>query len=327
MANPEGQERLEAGLAEHGVRLTPAPNSTHGEFATQVWLAAPEVFAAKQSEVRLSRLSSFEYYGSKTPLDRGTTFARPDDPTLARITADLDEWFTQHNRGEENASVEVHLIGAEFWFFIRHGDTFARKPKVDRRKTEVLHFRPAVDDVAVYNPERDEIRIHAGTKGERQLYRRTFGLRLFGDDNFFCDRKAYTLEPLRILGPDALDTDGLGGISQIVLREIVVAWNNGFNEVFTHGADDLFAASKCGHSKQEAIPPTGRLVRASLDIYFGDSSKPRKVQIRPPNTLKIGRHCDARRVHEWLSKRGFRVSAKPLLPLANIPHVQPVAVS
>ena len=67
-------------------------------------------------------------------------------------------------------------------FIIRHGHTFIRTAKVEQQKTEMLHYRPEKDDVVVYSPELDEIRIHAGTKGERELYRKQFGQRLFGDD-------------------------------------------------------------------------------------------------------------------------------------------------
>ncbi len=55
-----------------------------------------------------------------------------------------------------------------------------------------------------------EIRIRAGTKGERELYRREFGIRLFGDPDPFS-KKAYTLEPLRVDGPGGAERGGLRG--------------------------------------------------------------------------------------------------------------------
>jgi hypothetical protein len=45
-------------------------------------------------------------------------------------------------------------------------------------------------------------------------------------------------------------------------------------------------------------------------MSFTGSGKARKVQVRPPNVLKLGRHCDAAAVHQWLSARGFRVAGK-----------------
>ncbi|MEI6197614.1 MAG: hypothetical protein WCS42_25145, partial [Verrucomicrobiota bacterium] len=226
--------------------------------------------------------------------------------TVDLLTADLDAWFAKNNRGELTAHIEVYPIDGEFWFLIRHGDAFARTTKLTQRKSEVLHFRPAKDDVVVYAPKRDEIRIHAGTKGERELYRTAFGLRLFGDDNYFCNRKTLSLEPLRLLGIDALDVSGIAGLDKVVARELEIAFDNKHHESVIRRADDLFAAAADAPFERAAIPAGGRLVRATFDFYFTGSKSPRTVQVKPSNTLKLGRHCDARIVHEFLAERSFR---------------------
>ena len=246
------------------------------------------------------------------------------------LTADLDAWFAKNNRGEQTAHVEVYPIDGEFWFLIRHGDAFARTTKLMRKTSEVLHFRPAKDDVVVYSPKRDEIRIHASTKGERELYRTTFGLRLFGDDNYFCNRKTLTLEPLRLLGIDALDVSGIAGLAKIVLRELEIAYDNKHHESVIRRADDLFAAAADAPFERAAIPAGGRLVRASFDFYFTGCKTPRKVQVKPSNTLKLGRHCDARIVHEFLAERSFRMGNGGELNRNNrggITHVASLALS
>ena len=40
------------------------------------------------------------------------------------------------------------------------------------------------------------------------------------------------------------------------------------------------------------------------------AKKPRKIQLRPPNVLKLGRYCDAVAIDQWLTARGFRTKAK-----------------
>jgi hypothetical protein len=309
MANDEGHDRLQMAAQQAGLDLKLGDDTSFGDVAVQVYLANPDLLAEKHNEQRLIRLATFEYHGSKEGADQTESFTAPSDRTLELLTADFDAWFAKNNRGEQTVHVEVYPIDGEVWFLIRHGDAFARTAKVDRRKTEVLHFRPAKDDVVVYSPRRDELRIHAGTKGEKELYRTAFGTRLFGDDNYFSERKTYTLEPLRNLGADALDVTGIAGVNKIVLRELEVAYDNGHNEIVIRKADDLFAAAADAPFVRQAIPTSGRLVRASFDFYFSDSKKPRKVQVKPSNTLKLGRHCDARLVHAWLGEREFRVSA------------------
>lgn len=314
MANEEGQERLEAAARQAGLDLVFDEQSSPGDIAVQVFLAQPELLAEKHNEQRMTRLASFEYYGRKKPVERsgsgpdGPPFSTPGQPVLELLVADLDAWFKEHNRGEQTASIEVYGIEGEWWFLVRHGDTFARTVKVEKKKTEMLHFRPAKDDVVVYSPERDELRIHAGTKGERDLYRIAFGIRLMGDGEYFSERKAYTLKPLREEGVNALSVEGIEGIQGIVLCELEVAWGGDYEEVAIRKANDVFGAASARN--REAIPAGGRLVRAVFEFTFQDSKKPRKVQIRPPNVLKFGRHSDARLVNRWLSAAGFRVNAR-----------------
>jgi hypothetical protein len=308
MATEEGQDRLERAVARGELALTFDERSSRADMAVQAYLAAPEVLAQKNNELRLARLSSFEYYGSKSPVDRSDSFAAPSKSALDLFTADLNDWCKGNNRGEQTAFIEPYVIDGEYWFLVRHGDTYARMAKVEEGRVKMLHFRPAKDDAVVYSAERDEIRIHAGSKGERELYQRTFGMRLFGDDRHFSERKAFTLEPLRADGTTALEWDGGGDVERIVLREIEIAFGGGYNEVVIRKADDVFAAAEA--SQRKAIPDGGRLVRAAFDVYFDGAKKPRKLQIRPPNVLKLGRYCDASVVQRWLSEKGFRETAK-----------------
>ncbi len=126
-----------------------------------------------------------------------------------------------------------------------------------------------------------------------------------GRVDYFSERNTYTLEALRTEGLDALDARDIEGIARIVLRELEVALDNGNCEVITRAAEDVFvsaAAFPCA----EAGPRRGTLARATFDVQFTGSAKARPVEIRPPNTLKVGRRCDAHLLQRWLSKRGFR---------------------
>jgi hypothetical protein len=305
MTTEQGEERLQAAVERSELALTFQPESSRGDIAMQAYLAAPEVLAQQSNELRLARLTAFEYYGSKASVDRSDAFGGATKSQLELITSDLDEWFRKNNRGEEDASIEPYSIDGEFWFLVRHGDTFARMAKLEKgRRFTMLHFRPAKDDVVVYCPERDELRIHAGTKGERELYQTAFGQRLFGNDKHFSERKAFTLEPLRVDGPAALDWTGADEVDRIVLREIEVAFPGAYNEVLIRKADDIFAAADA--KGWTAIPEGGRLARAAFDFWFIGARKPRKVQVRPPNILKLGQHCDAAVVQRWLSEKRFR---------------------
>src|ERR1043166_2861725 len=306
MATARGQQALEIAARSAERPLNFQPGSSREDIALQVWLTAPELLASAHNAQRLRRLTAFQYAGARIPLAQPAAFKPPGPGVLKALSRGLDSWFGNNQRGEQTARVEPHFMDGEYWFLVRHGDTFTRAPKVDRQRTEVLHFRPERDDVIVYNPEHDEIRINARTKGERDLYIEQFGLHLRGSADYFSARDTYTLEPLRSEGLESLDARDIDGISKIVLCELEVALDDANHEVITRAALDLFQIEGAPAHSSLTVPATGTLARAVFEFQFPGSPKPRPVEVRPPNILKFGRRCDARLVQSWLSRRGFR---------------------
>ena len=117
-----------------------------------------------------------------------------------------------------------------------------------------------------------------------------------------------TLEPLRTDGLDALDSEGLEGISQITLIEIEVAWENEFQEVIVRKAADIFGCAAAEGGPYDPIPKSGCLVQAVFLVQFGESAERQVVQLRPPGTLKIGTNPNAGLVELWLLTRGFALA-------------------
>jgi hypothetical protein len=234
----------------------------------------------------------------------------PGRSLLDRIEGDINEWCEKFNRGDRTARVDVYPIDGEFWFPIRRGDYFTRTATVDQGRFVILHFRPAKDDAVVYCPWRDELRVHAATASERQFYRSVFGLRLFENPIYFNMSLDYTLEPLREFGVDALSAAGVEGLDMVVLREIEYAYNTPNAEVINHRGIHLFCTYHWRPLGPNPIPAGTRLLHATFDFHFKNGSRPRKVQLRPPNILRYGRACDGRIVEQWISLRGFRQSTR-----------------
>jgi hypothetical protein len=312
MSSEQGQEQLEAALEHANLSLPGAEESTREDIALRVWLAAPALLARLHNQQRLRRLSAFEYFGSQIPAAERSAFDLAGPGALRPLELMLDAWFARHQRGWNTCRIELYPLpdrstpetnALEHWFLIRHGDLFTRAPKVDEQKTEIIHFRPQRDDVVVYTAASDELRINCRTRGECDLYVRAFGAVLRGNEKYFSVRNTYTLEPLRSDGLDSLQTEGVPELDKVVLRQIEVASENG-RHIVTHASEDLFGPA--ARAISGPIPHSALLRRASFDLHFAGCAKPRPLHIRPPNFLKLGRHCDVHVVHRLLSRRGFR---------------------
>jgi hypothetical protein len=117
----------------------------------------------------------------------------------------------------------------------------------------------------------------------------------------------FTLEPLRTDGPDALDVEGLEGITHIRLIEIEVAWENEFQAGIIRKASDVFGCAAAEGFAYDPIPRSGRLVQAVFLVEFGPAAEPQFVQLRPPGVLKTDTSLNSGLIERWLHARGFVV--------------------
>ena len=296
LSSEAGEDQLEAAMKKEKPPLTFATKSSRADMAMQVWLARPELLARVYNEARLIRVSAFEFHGTPAPADRRKTFTLPDKARHAALVKAVDEWCQAHTRGEGTVQVGHHEIDDEHWFLVRHGDTYARTATVEQDKP-VIHYRPAKDDVVVYAPEFDEIRIHAGTKGEKELYRASFGQYLHGDPNLFSEPKAYVLDRLRTHPDEAMSLEGFPGIKQVLLVEVELRWPGSFKDAIVKKSKDIFGSAASRKPPRKAVPDTGRVTRAKFEFLFEGETKPQTVTVKPVNELKVARHCDARLVH------------------------------
>lgn len=306
MGTPEGLERLKAAIVSSPLEALFREQATAEEIVLRVWLEAPALLARECNEQKLQRLSRFHYSRMKeNPCAWGEQSAGRREHK-ASLIQHLDLWYAANSRGDETAVVEEYGLDGERWFLVRHGDTFTRSAKVEKREMEVLHYRPAKDDVVVFAPARNELRINARTKGEKDCYREGFGFFLNGFRDCFEETKTHTLEPLRKLGRAALECGDISALDKIVLTKLDLELGNGMNQGYTLRADDLFGCSWGNGGTDLGIPDGAKLTRAVFQVHFEGCGKPLELHIKPPSTLRLGRHAAAARVHEWLFKRGFK---------------------
>lgn len=298
MSTPHGMSDLLEEVARKGVSLS-ATDATPADVAVQAWLQCPEVLEIKHAEQRGLRRRTFEYYQTnRNPVPQ---FSEPSPETLRRLEQDLDNWFEQKQRGR-CCKVGVHARGDEVWFLVRHGEIFRREGCLEGEKSSSVFYRPEKHDLLVFVPALGELRINAGSMTERDVYRRQFGLHLFGDEEFFPGEGKYTLQPLMRDGEASVVCTDVEGMEWAKLKEVHYYWGGPMHEVEIRKADDMFAALAI---HRRVIPPNARVVRATFQVKFTDSRSPRIVTIQPSNIAQYTRDDDSVIIEGWLQKRGF----------------------
>ena len=168
-----------------------------------------------------------------------------------------------------------------------------------------MFYRPRQHDVLVYDIERGEVRIHAGSKSERELYRKVFGAHVFGDENFFPGDGKYRLTPLVRDGAKSMNCLDVEGIEWVRLREIEMLRGQGIGaEREIRKGADLFASFE---ARGFRLTKEMNLQRAVFSVKFANSRTARSVTIHPTNHAKYERDDDGGLLEAWLAKRGFMI--------------------
>jgi len=296
MSTTEGFDDLQEAI--EGTALDVDPHATPEDLAVQVWVADRELLERVHARQFLVRPRSFEYYVAARPVP---TFTPPGSATLHALEGDLNEYFVRKRRGR-TARVFVHAKHDFVWFLVRHGEPFAREAVIEGDESKSAYFRPEKFDVLVYNPRVGEMRMHAESRGVKELYRTAFGLHVFGDPNYFSGKSKFTLEPLRTDGRDSLVCADVEGIEWVKLKEYHIHWGGAHGEIETRKADDIYAALE---ARERDFPKGGRLLRASFLIKFADAKQPRTVTLCTGNRAQYKRDDDAEILEAWLTARGF----------------------
>ena len=299
MSTKEAMDQLLEVAEERQLDLGLPGDADPADAAVRLWLLDKTLFEELHAEHHLTRPKSFIYF--TTDAETIPPFTPPTCETLAAMEASMDNWFEKKRRGR-GCRILVYPRDGECWFMVRHGEPCRREGCMEHGNPSSVFYRPQQHDILVYDLTRGEIRIHAGTKGERTLYLKCFGLHLFGRENFFPEDAKFTLAPLAqgSRSMNCLDTDG---IEWVRLREVEVQWGHGVGaEREIRKSADLFAAFEHRHYQ---LPANDTLKRAVFHVKFADAKIPRNVTITPSNHAKYERDDDSVYLESWLQKRGF----------------------
>jgi hypothetical protein len=165
-------------------------------------------------------------------------------------------------------------------FYVRHGEPVKREGTVGLKDCESgsAIYRPERHGLVIYNTRLGELRVHADSEAELELFRLTFGLHLFRDGDYFpASSHKFTLEPLR-QGRKALAWAGIPGVRGVTLVGIDLAAGSeprGFWKTL-----EAFA---------EANPPAA--VMASWRLYMGPEFETGEGFLRATARLAQGYPC------------------------------------
>ena len=299
LATPDGLD----GLLQAFPDINPPWHAwTPVDVAAQAWLLDRDRFEQVFAERQVSRRNrKFVAYAAREPDLRGCELSPAAKEQLER---ELEAQFTARGRGGGTRIFSSERTDG-IWFLIRHGAPLRREACLREGRSASVLFRPERYDAVVFSPTRGELRINAASRWQKELYRRLFGMHLFGDPEFFPTDDRYTLTPLLSDGPASLACADVPAIASIRLTHLEYIEPGPTTLGTARWAEDLFALISAG---RWAIPTCARLTRAKFLIRLVGSRTARTVTVAPPNEVKYSLESDGVPVEQWLENRGFVVT-------------------
>jgi hypothetical protein len=298
LATPQGFDSIQEAIEGTKLDATIDAQTTPADLAIQVWLHDRRIIERLHAEQFLTRPRSFEYFMTTGDVRDCRELS---DAEMTTFEYSLNDWFEKKRRGR-TAKVFVYPKPDFIWFQVRHGEPFTREPSINADNEESSeYFRPMKYDLLGYNRLTGEMRIHAKTKGEKELYRKRFGEIFFCDEEYFDSASKFTLTPLQEDGADALLCGDVDGLEEVKLLEVQIFRGGTHKAVEIHKAEDVFAVMEERNTDRSYFRG---VFKASFSFAFRGSKTPRTVTITGNKAL-YKRDGDSVIIERWFVVRGF----------------------
>ncbi len=226
--------------------------------------------------------------------------------TLDAFLKETKEWFEQLAKGNECIITPYNEKDSTV-ILVKHGSYVRTVAYWKEDKIEIASFRPANEDILLYDKTDGILRIKTSLHKDREQYIESFSRCIMGDEALAASGnrdKTYTLKPLQ---DGSFDWSGNKHISEIILTEVTLRLMGKTRPVVIISSGDV------RKSLQENIGGinlgNGELTYARFRFVLKVDGRKRKVSvaITPPvkTDLAQKRHSDI--ISDYLKEQGVKL--------------------
>jgi len=223
---------------------------------------------------------------------------------LKDLKSDLATWL-KANKVDTGFHSHLQVLGSEHVLAFTHADRAKVLTVWEKNGVRLGEFNPAQEDVLIYDPERELLRIDVRSPRLTDFYLEACCKRLAGDPwkRFETERV-----PVFSLGPIALGRFGSEGsthVQKAVVRELTVTGVLGPGITTVVKSADVMA--DLAHSGSDVAGSPGSLtkVRIQFTIARGKSTTTNMVTIQPPHASDLPSVTHREVIEPYLRREGI----------------------
>jgi hypothetical protein len=305
LADEQGDDRLRALVAAEGVEEDiPGLDGdlSYADTAILIYRHKPEILTACHDEATPRKVCKYIEWRAANAI--GLTLSQAKR-RKQRVEREMAAWFASKGRGRV-CDVHVFQDNNELRFVITHGQNYRSQgsytPDLKRSRSA---FRPQRHDLAIWDPRRRVLLVHASTRAEQQQYRSVFGQVYWGSTTYFQRDDIYNLA---VLQRHNFTLSQAYGVTASRLVEVITTLDDAHNTRQVTTGSDLLASAREQRAPNLA---RGTIVSAGFLLSYESGGRPRRLDIRMPNIADYDRDRDGIPARAWLEANRFLVESMP----------------
>ena len=245
------------------------------------------------------------FYASSSTIREYPVAKAPGKFTKAKIKAFkklVSDFYGQQEKGYE-VDVRHHDDGPESFLVVDRGSYYQTQAVWKGGKVDTITYRPADEDVLIFNRDNSILSIKAPYNKDRSNYRAAFYQAIIGDAEPEPDPEAlYTLKPVQ---EGAFDYGGDETIAGVILLAVKLRFSKKDSIVLTSG--DLNKALQNAFSAYSLN--AGEMVHAKFEfcVILDDKEQGVNVEITPPNITDLYKKAYAPIIADYLIKQKVKL--------------------
>lgn len=231
---------------------------------------------------------------------------RPTKKNLNVFLNETKKWFKDLAKGRECLITHYDEKDSTV-ILIKHGSYIRTVAYWMGNEVKIHSFRPANEDILLYNKETEILSIKASLPKDREHYITSFSRCIMGDETL-AEREdrdmIYTLEPLQ---DGSFNWDGDKSIKEIILTEVILKLPGSTESVVKIGSKDVRQTLTKDISNINLN--SGKLTYAHFRFVLDIENKNPKVSfmISPPAVSDLSQKKYSQIISAYLEKQGVKL--------------------
>jgi len=190
---------------------------------------------------------------------------------------------------------------------VRHGSYVRTVAYWKEDKVEIISFRPANEDILLYNKETEVLSIKASLRKDRDKYIKSFSRCIMGDESLAENAERDTIYTLRPLQDGSFNWEGNENIKEVILTEIKLKLPGGTDSVIKISSKDV--RKTFAEDISDVSLDSGELIYAHFRFILDIDGKKQKVSflIAPPAVSDLGQKRHTELISDYLKAQGVKL--------------------